>query len=93
MTVVSKGQQKPETANGELTANFRIGDDSDSDDGVTTESRAVQTEPVDNMATLPAGESAAEPRSLEECLAIFKSDVSCVYLDSRVLSIGNCRAN
>ena len=61
---------------------FRIGEDSDSDDSsvINTEDKCVQTEPIEEMNSLPAVKTDTTPRSLEECLTVFKSDVSCEYM-------------
>lgn len=59
---------------------FRIGEDSDSDDSivhvVNTEDKSAQTLPVEEITSLTTIQPESEPRSLEQCLAVFKSDVS-----------------
>lgn len=59
---------------------FQIGDSSESEDDVIpsrvkSEDKGIQTTPVEDLRPLspPADD---EPRSMEECLTIFKSDVS-----------------
>jgi len=56
-------------------ASFQIGEDSD-DDPIEKEDKAVQTISIETLAPLDIKAEQPEPRSLEECLAIFKSDVS-----------------
>lgn len=64
-----------------------MGDSSDSDSDVmklSTEDREAQTDPVDEITPLVIPSSAREPRSLEECITVFKSDVCvcCVLLST-----------
>lgn len=56
-------------------ATFLVGDSSDSDDDLNTEERGTQTEAVDDITPLPLTQCAPPPRTLDQCLTIFKSDV------------------
>lgn len=70
--------QNPDTASEDThMASFQIGGDSDSEDDATgTVERGVQTEPVIDIPSLSTHTRDSKPRSIEDCLAIFKSDVS-----------------
>ena len=68
----------------ERKANFQIGDDSE-DEVIGTEEKGVQTEAVDSD-DIHISRNNVDIRSLEECLAIFKSDVSASRLKSLLSS-------
>lgn len=56
---------------------FMVGDSSDSEDESPRYATvAVQTDPVANDTELAVTGAFKTPRSLEECVAVFKSDVS-----------------
>ena len=67
MSLLGKFSQPAEE---ECKVNFQLGEDSDEEAG--TEERGVQTEPIDSSEEHIYSSNV---RSLEECLAIFKSDV------------------
>ena len=72
MSLLGKTSQQAEE---ECKVNFQLGEDSDEEAG--TEERGVQTEPIDSSEEHIYSSNV---RSLEECLAIFKSDVGdCIW--------------
>jgi hypothetical protein len=64
-----------------MAAKFSLWDSSDSDEdsqNMSAQHIDTQTDPVFNLEPLKAPPSSIAPRSLDACLAVFKSDVSSI---------------